>query len=100
MAGTQSGAEQARDTIYDKYGANFYRIQGAKGGAKSRYGGFYNNPELASRAGKIGGAISRRGDNPKPSKHQISEIRKRLLEEQSQMQTSKLSEKYGAKRPW
>ena len=37
----------------------FYARIGALGGRKSRGGGFVNR-ELASRAGKIGGAISRR----------------------------------------
>lgn len=37
----------------------FYARIGAMGGRKSRGGGFTNR-ELASRAGKIGGAISRR----------------------------------------
>lgn len=37
----------------------FYARIGAMGGRKSRGGGF-SNREIASRAGKIGGAISRR----------------------------------------
>jgi general stress protein YciG len=38
-----------------------YRIIGALGGKASRKCGFYVNRELASRMGRIGGQISRRG---------------------------------------
>lgn len=42
----------------------FYSKIGRKGGqtqtAKTKFRGFGSNPDLASRAGKIGGAMSRR----------------------------------------
>ena len=60
MAGTKSGGLRAANTNKTKYGRDFYAKIGAKGGRKSRTGGFYANPELASRAGKIGGRVSRR----------------------------------------
>lgn len=54
MSGSKEGAKKATKTIYEKYGKDFYKIQGAKGGKKSRGGGFTNNPDLATMAGIIG----------------------------------------------
>jgi len=59
MSGTTAGGQIARDKNKKNYGADFYARIGAMGGKKSK-GGFYNNPELARRAGAIGGAKSRR----------------------------------------
>jgi general stress protein YciG len=39
---------------------NFYKEIGSIGGKVGVTGGFYNNHELASRAGRIGGSRSRR----------------------------------------
>jgi uncharacterized protein len=39
---------------------DFYRKIGAMGGKKGTTGGFAANRELASRAGRIGGMVSRR----------------------------------------
>lgn len=60
MAGTVAGGKAAAKTNKHLYGADFYKIQGAKGGSASRTGGFYQNRKLASEAGKKGGTISRR----------------------------------------
>lgn len=57
--GTKQGGLKAAETIKDRKGLSFYQTIGAMGGRKSRGGGF-SNRELASRAGKIGGAISRK----------------------------------------
>ena len=64
MAGSKSGAIKARDTNL-KNNPNFYKEIGKlsnasweKNGRMPR--GFAANPELASLAGKKGGAISRR----------------------------------------
>lgn len=56
---------KARETNYERYGKDFYRIQGQKGGQAGHTGGFAANPALASIAGAKGGRISRRG----PAKH-------------------------------
>lgn len=61
MGGTKSGAQKMVQTIYKKYGNDFYVKIGTKGGKKGRTGGFYANRELASTAGRIGGKISKRG---------------------------------------
>lgn len=42
------------------YGEDYFKKIGAKGGANGTTGGFYNNPELASRAGKIGGKAGKK----------------------------------------
>ena len=61
MAGTKEGGKKAALTNIKKYGKDFYRIQGAKGGHNGHTGGFYARPELARLAGRKGGKISRRG---------------------------------------
>lgn len=61
MAGTVAGGKKAAATNIARYGKDFYRIQGAKGGKKGTTGGFYANRELARTAGRKGGRISRRG---------------------------------------
>lgn len=60
MSGTKSGGLKASTTNKAKYGNDFYRIIGAKGGRNGHTGGFHNNPELARTAGAKGGRISRR----------------------------------------
>ena len=57
MAGTKIGGMKAAITNKEKQGKDFYKRIGAKGGRNGHTGGFYNNPELARRAGRI----SRRG---------------------------------------
>ena len=66
MSGTKHGGELAAERIKKRLGNDFYKKIGAKGGHNGTTGGFYANRALASRAGAIGGTISRR---PKSSKH-------------------------------
>jgi DnaJ-class molecular chaperone len=108
MAGTVEGGEQARDTIYDKYGNKFYQVIGARGGASSRTGGFGQGTIGKIRAsiwGKVGGTISRkRGQHNTIPK--MSEQRRLKLEAQARLrqlsdtQVSSLSAKYGKPRGW
>lgn len=65
MAGNRAGGLRAAATNIARYGKDFYRIQGQKGGQAGHTGGFAANPALASIAGRKGGRISRRG----PAKH-------------------------------
>lgn len=67
MPGTRRGGLKAAATNKAKYGSDFYKIQGAKGGRMGHTGGFAANPALARLAGKKGGAISKRGP-AKPKK--------------------------------
>lgn len=60
MAGTQTGGQKAATTNKQRYGLNFYKEIGEKGGKISRGGGFAANRALASEAGKKGGKISKR----------------------------------------
>ncbi len=60
MAGTLAGGKKAAETNKKRHGADFYAIQGAKGGKAGHTGGFASNPELARIAGRKGGMISRR----------------------------------------
>lgn len=60
MSGTKVSGKKAAATNKRKYGEDFYIKIGALGGKASNTGGFTNR-ELARRAGRIGGRISRRG---------------------------------------
>lgn len=62
MAGTVEGAKKASAKILEKYGKDFYKRIGAKGGANSNTGGFYTDRKLASEAGRKGGKVSKRGN--------------------------------------
>lgn len=61
MAGTRQGGLKASATNRAKYGDDFYRNIGRKGGQNGHTGGFASNPELARIAGARGGRLSRRG---------------------------------------
>lgn len=61
MAGTRAGGAKTAQTIYEKYGKDFYRNIGRVGGHNGHTGGFAANPELARTAGAKGGKISKRG---------------------------------------
>ena len=60
MAGTKAGGLKAAATNLERHGAEFYSRIGAKGGMMGHTGGFAANPELAKRAGAIGGRLSSR----------------------------------------
>lgn len=60
MAGTKEGAQKAKAKVTARYGADFYRLIGSKGGRLSRHGGFAANRELAAEMGRRGGTKSRR----------------------------------------
>lgn len=61
MAGTREGGIKTAKTIKEKYGDNFYRELGAKGGKWKGEKGFAANRELARAAGALGGSRSKRG---------------------------------------
>ena len=60
MAGTKTGGAKAAQTNRERYGEDFYKTIGSTGGKKGTTGGFWADRELAKRAGKLGGTISRR----------------------------------------
>ena len=60
MAGTKRGGEKTRQTILQRYGADYYSKIGKKGGQNGHTGGFAANRELARIAGQKGGRISKR----------------------------------------
>lgn len=65
MGGTTEGGLKSRATNYKKYGKDFYREIGRKGGKNGHTGGFAANPALARIAGAKGGRISKRGPSKK-----------------------------------
>lgn len=65
MSGTKAGGLKAVKTNKELHGDDFYRNIGRIGGRNGHTGGFASNPELARRAGAIGGRISRRGPSRK-----------------------------------
>lgn len=62
MSGTREGGEKAAATNKAKHGSDFYAMLGRKGGsAKHKMPrGFQAHPELARKAGAIGGKRSSR----------------------------------------
>lgn len=61
MAGTKAGGLLAGEQNKKRHGADYYARIGAIGGRAGKgLKGFAVNRELASRAGKLGGQISRR----------------------------------------
>lgn len=60
MAGTKAGAKKAAETNMRRYGNDFYRVIGKKGGENGNTGGFQADPERAKLCGRIGGSMSRR----------------------------------------
>lgn len=60
MSGTKAGGAKAARTNIERYGKDFYKNMGRKGGQNGHTGGFYANPELARIAGTIGGLKSSR----------------------------------------
>lgn len=65
MSGTKAGGLKCRDTSLKKYGKDYYRNIGRKGGKNGHTGGFASNPGLAKMAGRKGGRISKRGSKKK-----------------------------------
>ena len=66
MAGTMTGGKKAAQTNKEKYGEDFYKIQGAKGGRNGRTGGFAwmkanGMDDKIRESGRKGGTISRKG---------------------------------------
>lgn len=61
MSGSRAGGLKASETNKQKYGKDFYKNIGRKGGKACVPKGFAVNPELAKRAGSIGGKLSKRG---------------------------------------
>lgn len=69
-AGYQQANKRFRDTMLKKHGSieeyhKWMQHIGAKGGKAGNTGGFYANPDLASKAGRLGGLKSRRGKSLK-----------------------------------
>ena len=121
MAGNRQGGLDAASTNKLKYGDDFYKRIGAMGGRASK-GGF--TTETARIFGAIGGSVSRRGYSltdaqreaikkdvirelsTKPeakkllSQATIRKAARAVMQEQSQLQVSSLSAKYGKQRTW
>ena len=56
----RAGGLKAAATNKERHGEDFYKQIGRKGGKAGKTGGFAADPELASRAGRIGGKKSSR----------------------------------------
>lgn len=62
MSGTVAGGIKTREIFYEKYGRDYFKTIGRKGGkACNPYKGFGSCPERAMEAGRKGGKISKRG---------------------------------------
>ena len=60
MLENQAGHSKIRKTIEERYGKDYWRKIGSKGGKATGMKGFALNPELARIAGKKGGTKSTR----------------------------------------
>lgn len=80
MTGTLAGGKHAAMTNKKLYGDDFYSRIGRKGGLAptDKLKGFAANPELARRAGSLGGKKSKRG----PAKDDIDKAEE-ILEAES-----------------
>lgn len=65
MSGTPEGGKRAAAANKQRYGIDFYKAIGRKGGQNSVGGGFAENHERARQAGRKGGFASRRGPRRK-----------------------------------
>lgn len=62
MAGTKESGIKVKQTLYQKYGEDYFKEMGRKGGkAKSPLKGFGSSHQRAVEAGRKGGKISKRG---------------------------------------
>lgn len=61
MSGTHIGGVRTAKTNKEKYGSDYYKSIGRRGGMASDKGGFKSRPDLAKIAGAKGGKNSRRG---------------------------------------
>lgn len=71
MPGTKAGGQKAAATNMKKYGSEFYKRIGSKGGQNGHTGGFASNPELARTADAKGGRISKRCGSGRKEKEYI-----------------------------
>lgn len=87
MSGTTREGQHTRDTNYERYSRDYYHKLGAKGGTRSRTGGFWykkhvlGDTESIRRAAILGGRISRRGKHKLTEKerHEIRKAYEELL---------------------
>lgn len=112
MGNRESGLKTYH-TLVKRYGttadgkSRHHSAIGRIGGSapKTKPSGFKAHPGLAEVAGQMGGQISRRGAT-KLSQDEVDDIKSqyaedlKLAREQSRMQVSSLSAKYGSRRPW
>lgn len=89
MSGTKLGAAKARETNYAKHGRDFYARIGAMGGKNGHTGGFAANPELAKRAGAIGGRKSRRGKAPRDENGKIIHSKDYVAKRETEQEETK-----------
>lgn len=77
MSGNREGGKKAAIVNKERHGADYYKRIGALGGSKSHpeTRPFAKSPELASRAGKKGGQLSKRGASKKPHEYKPVEIK-------------------------
>lgn len=81
--GTKEGAKKASITNRLRYGDDFYKIIGSRGGQRGVSGGFaclergadgLTGPERARIVGAKGGSISRRGPAKQPTKIMVEYV--------------------------
>lgn len=76
MKSTEERKTSVRDTLVERYGEDYWRRIGKKGGQVCCEKGFALNHELAVRAGRIGGRMSSRSGvkNGEGKEHIVRDI--------------------------
>lgn len=82
MGQTKEGAQKAKKIMLDKYGEDYYSQIGAKGGKAQVFKGFaIMDKEKVSKAGRLGGSISRKnGSLPEAERERIRKTHISILD--------------------
>lgn len=94
MAGTPEGGRKTVAKVKALYGEDFYKKVGHKGGTAPRTAPrmFAADRELASKAGKVGGILSRRSKYSRPT-----EINQTVLQQASEQMVEYMAERLDKK---
>ena len=97
MSGTKAGGKKAAKTNKERYGEDFYKVQGAKGGRNGPTGGFASDRELARIAGAKGGKKSRRTGVRNGEGTYKRRVKKAVIEEEPTKKKGLLNRIFGRK---
>lgn len=94
MAGTVAGGKRAAQTNKERYGEDFYKLQGSRGGRATGKKGFAINPELARKAGSVGGKKSKRTAGERKYEYKGGMFTARTIAEKEGVLPSTIRQRY------